>query len=124
MYPKILMGLIMLVVSAGLGHAQQNSNKKPDPPGNAPREERVVRFAYNKMSILNAAEKVNTAVRRRSESDMRVAAESGIKFQLSDFKIGDVSEIQGRLYRDLVTPPSGDIVQTARVTDTSSGGQP
>ena len=73
-------------------------------------EEKLIRDVYAKMAKLNRAAPTNPF--RRSLS----SGNSSLQFELSDFRIGPIREILSTLATDLVSGPTGDVVQLTRVT--------
>lgn len=119
----VLLVMVLSLSSIGIAQGQIEKTTPRNGPlkgGNpaAPIEERIVRIAYAKMALLDAAEKVSSAARRGDKSPI-TARERSLKFELSDFAIGDVSDIQNKQYTELVTPPNLEIIQAVMVTDTS-----
>lgn len=99
--------LLAFLVSAGV--AREPSNSTP---------ENVVRETYKKLEDYNAAAQTfqNEQTRKRFRSD------ANLRFELSDFRSGDVVEILNRRYADLVTLPTGDIVSLTRGGHSLNGG--
>lgn len=81
-------------------------------------QEKIVRETYRKLEIYNSAAQVfeNEHTRRPFRS------EASLKFELSDFRFGDVQEIMNKPYAELVTAPSGDIVSLTRGGHSENGG--
>src|SRR6266481_4175000 len=68
-------------------------------------EERVVRAAYEKLTMLSRA-----AWKYKNDSDVEPADDSQVlKFELSNFRIGPVNEIKGMLARE-IEETSGQVV--------------
>jgi len=42
---------------------------------------------------------------------------------LKDFRVGQIKEIQNMIYRDLVTPPTGEIIQVSTANSTQNSGE-
>ena len=72
--------------------------------------EKIVRETYRKLEIYNAAAQVfeNERTRKPFHSD------ASLKFELGDFRSGNIQEIQNKPYAELVTLPSGDVVSLVR----------
>src|SRR5262245_32661027 len=69
-------------------------------------QEKVIRETYRKLEFYNAAAQVF----RKEQSNRRFGSEAGLTFELTDFRSGNVQEIAGRRYAELVTLPTGEIV--------------
>ena len=99
----------LLLSVAGPVLAQQRTNAA---------HEKIVRETYRKLEIYNAAAQVfeNERTRRPFRS------EASLKFELSDFRSGDVQEILNKPYAELVTLPSADVVSLTRGGHAQDGG--
>ena len=69
-------------------------------------QEKVIRETYQKLEIYNAAAQVF----QREQSNRRPRREADLNFELSDFRSGNLKEIAGKRYAELVTLPTGEIV--------------
>ena len=69
-------------------------------------QEKIVRETYRKLELYNAAAQIfdNEPFQRA------LRPEANLAFELTDFRSGDVPEIVGRRYAELVTLPTGEIV--------------
>lgn len=85
-------------------------------------EERIVRMAYRKMNILDAVERFMRAERNRQPAGRELGLRS-LRFNLRDFRVGEIQEIQNTVYRDLVTPPTGEIIQASIVNSAQTSGE-
>lgn len=85
---------------------------------NAAVHEKIVRETYRKLEIYNAAAQVFQNERTRRP----FRTEASLKFELSDFRSGNVQEILNKPYADLVTLPSGDVVSLVRGGHSQDGG--
>lgn len=84
------------------------------------REERIVRQSYAKLSRYNQAAHAVEMGSGGSELARSVA----LKFQLSDFVVGPVSDILDRTHLELVTQPTGEIIEaTPTVHQTRHGAE-
>lgn len=83
-----------------------------------PALEKIVRETYRKLEIYNAAAQVfeNEQTRKPFRS------EANLKFELGDFRSGNVQEIVNTPYAELVTVPSGDVVSLTRGGYAQDGG--
>lgn len=80
--------------------------------------EKIVRETYRKLEIYNAAAQIfeNEHTRKPFRS------EASLKFELGDFRWGDIQEIQNKPYAELVTLPSGEVVSLVRGGHSQDGG--
>src|ERR1044072_467571 len=81
-------------------------------------QEKIIRETYRKLELYNAAAQVleNERTRRAFRS------EENLKFELSDFRAGNVQEIMNKPYAALVTLPTGDVVSLTRGGHAQDGG--
>ena len=81
-------------------------------------QERMVRDTYGKLELYNAAAQVfqNEMSRRPVRTD------ANLKFELTDFRTGDISEILNQRYAELVSLPTGDVVSLTRGGHSLDGG--
>jgi hypothetical protein len=77
-----------------------------------------VRETYKKLERYNAA--AQSFHTEQSKEPYR--AEANLSFELSDFRTGEVTEILGKRYTELVTLPTGDIVSLTRGGHSLNGG--
>jgi hypothetical protein len=80
--------------------------------------EKIVRETYRKLEIYNAA--AGAFENERTREPFR--SEANLKFELSDFRSGNVQEIVNKPYAELVTLPSGDVVSLTRGGYAEDGG--
>ena len=73
-------------------------------------EEKIVRETYRKLEIYNAAAQIFENERTRQP----FRPDASLKFELGDFRSGNVQEIQNKPYAELVTLPSGEVVSLTR----------
>lgn len=85
-------------------------------------EEKIVRMAYRKMNVLDSVERFVKAKRNEQPAGLELAQRS-LRFNLRDFRVGEIQEIQNAIYRDLVTPPTGEIIQVSTADSTQNGGE-
>src|SRR5262249_30540659 len=69
-------------------------------------QEKLIRDTYRKLEIYNAAARLFHV----KQSNYHPRREAGLSFELTDFRAGDVPEIAGKRYVDLVTLPAGEVV--------------
>lgn len=86
-------------------------------------EEKIVRWAYKKMNILDAVERISKA-KKQGQLVGRALGLKTLRFTLSNFHAGPIQEIQNAVYRDLVTPPTGQIIQVSAINSTRDNGEP
>ena len=81
-------------------------------------QEKIVRETYRKLETYNAAAQVfqNEFTRKP------LRTEANLKFELGEFRMGNIQEILFTPYRDLVTLPTGDIVSLTRGGHSMNGG--
>src|SRR5688572_3560205 len=91
----VILILICVVVAPGVVHARS-----------AAAQEKLIRETYHKLEIYNAAAQIF----HREQSSRRLRSRANLSFELTDFRSGDVREIAGRRYAELVTLPTGEIV--------------
>jgi hypothetical protein len=72
----------------------------------AAQSERVVREAYAKLETYNTAEQAM----QNELTGKPVHADASLRFELADFRSGDVREILYKPYVGLITMPTGDVV--------------
>jgi hypothetical protein len=73
-------------------------------------EEQLIRLAYRKLAVYNAAEQNRTG---KKLSDI-VGGREGLSFKVSNFKSGNIDALKNTRYNDLVAEPTGEIVQLIR----------
>jgi hypothetical protein len=105
----LLLSSVLLLSFVGPVLAQERSSAA---------QEKIVRETYRKLELYNAAAQVleNERTRRAFRS------EANVKFELTDFRAGDVQEIMNKPYAELVTTPSGDIISLTRGAHSENGG--
>jgi hypothetical protein len=77
-------------------------------------EVKLIEKAYKKMTIAHMASRLNRARGGNQPYDHNKT----LQFKLKNFREGSIEEIRNTLIRNLVTPPSGDIVQVGTGTTT------
>jgi len=84
-------------------------------------QEKIVRETYRKLELYNAAAQVLENERtRRPFRPKDIGA--NVKFELTDFRSGNVQEILTKPYAELVTLPTGDVVSLTRGGHSQDGG--
>lgn len=81
-------------------------------------QEQLIRETYAKLAGYNAA----ALVMQSEFSRQPVVADSGLKFELGDFRSGDIGELMAKPYASLVTLPTGDIISLTRGSHVLDGG--
>jgi hypothetical protein len=107
-----LLGLALVALAGREALPQQviPIKDRPAAPANAGSEispeERVVRAAYEKLTMLNKAARLidGGAVNEPAGDDQF------LKFELSNFRVGPIQEIWGAKYSDLLTGATGEII--------------
>ena len=81
-------------------------------------QEKVVRDTYAKLQTYNAAAQVmqNDLTRKP------VRADANLRFELSDFRSGDVKEVLHKPYVSLITMPAGDVISLTHGGHVLDGG--
>lgn len=79
------------------------------------REEKLIRDTYKKLSVYEVSERVKKADRENKSRGQELAKNS-LRFKLKSFHVGPIQEILNVKYRDLVTAPSGEIIQISTGT--------
>lgn len=103
---RIATSLLLLVLFVSSGIAQERSLEK------------IVRETYKKLEHYNAAAQIYQ--NEFTERAFRSAA--NLRFELTDFRSGNVQEILHRRYADLITLPTGDVVSLTRGGHSLDGG--
>lgn len=88
--------------------AQTSTSDKGLSPLPEGTEERLVRLAYNKLSVYNMASKVREG-KRFTESTAQ-----SLKFNLSNFKTGSITDLENTKYVDVVSSPTDEIILLTR----------
>jgi hypothetical protein len=84
----------------------------------AANQEKLIRDTYARLEGYNAAAQVlqNEFTRKRFKT------EANLRFELADFRSGDVKEILARPYAALITLPTGDVISLTRGTHALDDG--
>jgi hypothetical protein len=98
----LLAGLVPCLVCA-----LTRTSQTQDPPAPADFPSLAVRLAYDRLSYFHAI----AAVRAASEAGDSLDDGDKLSFEIADLRSGDIHEIEGTTFVDLVTPPSGDTVE-------------
>ena len=101
--------LLLLLAFLGLGMAQEASHSV---------QEKVVRETYRKLENYSAAAQVFQNEQTRGV----YRVDANLRFELSDFRSGDIVEILNKPYAELVTLPAGDVVSLTRGGHSLNGG--
>lgn len=81
-------------------------------------QERVVRETYRKLENYSAAAQVF----QNDQTKGVYRVDANLRFELSDFRSGDIVEILNKPYAELVTLPTGDVVSLTRGGHSLDGG--
>jgi hypothetical protein len=81
-------------------------------------QESMVRDTYGKLEVYNVA----AHVFQNEMTSTPIRSDATLKFELNDFRAGDISEILNKRYAELVTLPTGDIVSLTRGGHSLDGG--
>jgi hypothetical protein len=101
--------LLLLAFTIDTGIAQERSNTI---------REKVVRDTYKKLESYNAAAQIF----QNEQTKKLLRSDANLKFELSDFRSGNVADILNKPYAELVTLPTGDIVSLTRGGHSLDGG--
>lgn len=117
---KIILAAMLPVISLMSGNAFAQKNDKQTEPVNAAQnkksvEERLVEMAYNKMSVLDSSERIRKDKKDKKKTSSVSIDNPMLKFKISDFRVGDISEIMNLRYRDLVTAPTGEVLAVTTI---------
>src|SRR5688572_14407524 len=82
------------------------------------KHEKLIRETYSRLEIYNAA----AQVLQNEFTKKRFTSEDNLRFELGEFRSGDVKEILGQPYAELITLPNGDIISLTRGTHSLDGG--
>ena len=100
---------LLLLAFLSTGMAQELSNSV---------QERVVRETYRKLENYSAAAQVF----QNDQTKGVYRVDANLRFELSDFRSGDIVEILNKPYAELVTLPTGDVVSLTRGGHSLDGG--
>ncbi|HJP93235.1 MAG TPA: hypothetical protein VJ875_14855 [Pyrinomonadaceae bacterium] len=100
--------LFAFFVNAGMAYERSNTTS----------QEKLVRETYRKLETYNAAAQVFQSEHTRRP----VRAEANLTIELSDFRAGDIQEILGKRYAELVTLPTGEVVSLTHGSHSLNGG--
>ncbi|HEY3582486.1 MAG TPA: hypothetical protein VGK82_18160 [Pyrinomonadaceae bacterium] len=81
-------------------------------------QEPLIRETYRKLEIYNAAAQIF----QQEQSGQGPRAPAQIRFELSDFRSGNMQEIAARRYVELVTLPTGEVVSLTHGSHSLDGG--
>src|SRR5215204_2222555 len=101
--------LLLLACCINNGMAQERSNTI---------QEKVVRDTYKKLENYNIAAQIF----QNEQTKTSIRSEANLRFELSEFRSGNVLEILNKPYAGLVTLPTGEIVSLTRGGHSQDGG--
>ncbi|HEX2271231.1 MAG TPA: hypothetical protein VHH35_16920 [Pyrinomonadaceae bacterium] len=81
-------------------------------------QEKLIRETYTKLANYNAA----AQVMQNEFAQKPFLAEGSLRFELGDFRSGEIREILGKPYASLVTLATGDIISLTRGSHVLDGG--
>ena len=81
-------------------------------------QEKLIRETYAKLASYNAA----AQVMQNDFAGKPVVDDASLRFELGDFRSGEVREVLGKPYASLITLPTGDIVSITRGSHVLDGG--
>ncbi len=73
-------------------------------------QEKLIREAYAKLAGYNAA----AQIMQKEFEGKPVVDDASLRFELSEFRSGDIAQILGKPYASLITLPTGDIISLSR----------
>lgn len=93
--------------------------------GNLKPEEIIIHWAYRKLTIAETMQKfADAGIHKKTPKEERTnLAKKTLQLKISDVKIGPIEEIQNLKYNDLVTPPTGEIIQIGRRYTSNNGDE-
>lgn len=101
---------VLAIAASGVA-AAQGVSRSP--------EERIVRQAYAKLARYNQASRLEEL----GGSSDELARSVALKFRLSHFKAGPISQLLGNQHSEMVTPPSGEIIRATRTVTVLDNGE-
>src|SRR5918992_4071073 len=84
----------------------------------AAQHEKLIRDTYTKLETYNAA----AQVMQHEFTRKPIRPDVGLRFELADFRSGDLKEILNQPYGQLITLPAGDIISLTRGSHVLDGG--
>lgn len=81
-------------------------------------QEKLIRETYRKLELYSAAAQVFL----KEQSTRQPRSDAKLSFELADFRSGNVQEIVGRRYAELVTLPTGEIVSLTHGSHSENEG--
>lgn len=118
---KVLLSISLVFVLAGLAKSQdkilenkvfvkeEKAAENFKEMANMSPEEKLIRWAYKKLSVYEVVDKFSRAERERRPTGQALA-QKALKFKLKNFQIGRIEEIQNLRFNDLITLPTGNII--------------
>src|SRR5437868_2288398 len=104
-----LLGLVLFITAVGQAFSQQATTRAgtTDNGGSVMSpEEKVIRLAYRKLTAFNKAARLYEA----KDDDQPLDNKLVLAFELRNFHVGPIQEILGSRHKDLVTLPTGEII--------------
>jgi len=109
----ICMTVVQNAIAQSDARLSSTSISRAKPAEQTP-QEKLIREVYEKLARMNRA--ARSGVTRKTDTVVR--ADEGLSFELSDFKVGPIKDIQSIRAADLVSAPTGDVINLARVANT------
>ena len=124
---RVLLSISLVFILAGLAKSQdgilenqvlakeEKSLENAKEISNSSPEEKLIRWAYKKLSVYEAVDKFSRAEREKQPTG-QVLAQKALKFKLKNFQTGRIEEIQNLRFNDIVTLPTGNIIDITPVS--------
>ncbi len=120
-----LLCLSLINLSSGQASSQKTSSPNPQAAVSSENadgvsfEEELIKSVYNKLTDYSR----ETLQSEAEGNNKLVSYDAGLKFALKGFRTGHIQEILSTPHKDLVTLPTGDIVQIGTGTISHNGGE-
>lgn len=124
---KILLSISLIIFSVELVKPQEEilANKvsakeektveNSKETANMSSEEKLIRWAYKKLSVYEVVDKFSRA-EREGKPTGQILAQKALNFKLKKFQIGRIEEIQNLRLSDLVTLPTGNVLDITPIS--------
>lgn len=111
----VSVGIICLTIGSAQGQPKFVSSASKQS-----QEEAVVRATYQKLSDLSRALRLY----QRQSVNEQIAEEGILKFEISNFRLGEIHEITDQPHTDLITKAAGDVISISRTSVRPQEGEP
>lgn len=122
---RLFIACLLTLCFLSYGRGQEAAPKTPSPDNRAPAatgkgstavtpEEKIVRAAYDKLTLLSRAAFLLDKTLLTGDPVPSPPEDQVIKFTLSNFRIGPISEIMNALHSEIKTEATGDILSIGR----------